>query len=279
MVVNGKNGKDGGGNTHRLGVIFDQFAFIEHVLQYKTDPLTGKQFLLDGKDGNPEQTLKMDLFMDKNLETGDWQCPILCKKFTDFSKIVAIPGKSEDGKTMAYVLSYEAVHELNFKTNNMDHLITGEKFLKKDMIWLQDPDNLELCKIRDINNFQHIRDLQRKNKNKEQKNHQGDNIRHSVTSARVMSKVSTNATSGSTVKKGVKRGLSASDSDWVKEGKRLNIFNTNSMNDSSSSVDDKRANIGLTSTVMSKKDEDKEPSEKEKLESRFEAMKILKKKV
>ena len=248
-------------NNVLFGVLFDKFAFIEHLLQHGTNPISGEKLSMS------DDHVIDHLIMDKNAQTGDWQCPVLCKKFTDYSKIVAIPSRLEKGKKVAYVLSYEAVQELNFKTNHMEHLITGEKFSKKDIIWLQDPDNAELCKLRDISSFQHIQDM-RVHERKTQKN----DIRHSVTSSRVMNKVSSLKADETK-----KRSKDNASNDWVSEGKRLKIFNDSE--GSSSVIDGTKTNIGLTSTVMSKSDDIRVPTENEKLQKRFDAMKKLKKKV
>ena len=272
-----------------LGVIFDKYTFIEHVLQHGTNPITGDK-CTTRNNSNSNIGGSQQLQIDRNVETQDWQCPVLCKKFTDFSKIVAISShfhlddendadnvidkKDQSSKVkVAYVLSYEAVQELNLKPNHMEHLITGEKFSKEDIIWLQDPGNAELCKLRDIGNFQYIQDM-RKAKASSQK----QDIRHSVTSSRVMNQVAASkAKAGGNAEEGNKKKRSKDSSDWASEGKRLNIFS-----DSGTTTSDgggKKTRMGLTSTVMSKSSDIREPTQDEKLQKKFEAMKKLKKKV
>jgi len=98
------------------GVIFDSSVIIPHLLKTGTDPVTGQP--LSTRDF-------ITLNMDKNEETGKWQCPVLEKAFTDRTKVVAIrqtpPGNE------ANVYSYEAVHELNFKAKNYEDLTSGKK--------------------------------------------------------------------------------------------------------------------------------------------------------
>ncbi len=86
------------------------------------------------------------------LKAGKYHCPVTCKVFNNNSKIVAI-------RTTGNVYSLEAVQELNIKPKNYEDLLTGEKFMKKDIIKLNDPTDEELCKRRDIINFYHLKEL------------------------------------------------------------------------------------------------------------------------
>ena len=65
------------------------------------------------------------LHMDQSEETGNWQCPVLEKAFTDRTKVVAI--RQNPPGNEANVYSYEAVQELNFKTKNYEDLTSGKK--------------------------------------------------------------------------------------------------------------------------------------------------------
>ena len=107
------------------------------------------------------------LHMDRDESTGEWQCPVLNKVFTDRMKIVAIrdcngSGSSSDNNknnNEAHVYSYEAYHELNVKPKNYVDLITGKKFRKEDVIVLQDPEDGEFMKRRDVQNFKYIQTM------------------------------------------------------------------------------------------------------------------------
>ena len=257
-----------GSENKNHGVIFDKFALMEHVMQFKKDPVSGDSLQLSDL---------IELKMDRAEEGGGggsfgWQCPVLCKKFTDYSKVVAIMNKKE---RVAHVLSYEALLELNYKANNMENLITGEPFSKKDVVWLQDPDNQKLCQLRDISNFHHIRNM-RKNDASRMNSGENKNIRHSVTASRVMNKIkSSRNKSENNEGNGTKRGTTnETEEDWQSKGKRLKIFSEVSSNSSARL----KSTVGLTSTVMASVELSEEPSAKEKLETRFEAMKKLKKK-
>ena len=94
-------------------------------MQFKKDPVSGDSLQLSDL---------IDLKMDRAEDGGGggsfgWQCPVLCKKFTDYSKVVAIMNKKE---RVAHVLSYEALLELNYKANNMENLITGEPLSREN---------------------------------------------------------------------------------------------------------------------------------------------------
>jgi len=126
------------------------------------------------------------LEMDKDEETGKWQCPVLCKPFSNHTKIVAI--RQNPPGNEANVYSHEAVQELNIKSKNNIDLISGKKInLKKDLIILQDPFNEEHNKLRDIQNFKHMSML------REEKQASLDassgNVRLSVTASRIMGKM------------------------------------------------------------------------------------------
>ncbi len=87
-----------------------------------------------------------------HLKAGKYHCPVTCKVFNNNSKIVAI-------RPTGNVYSLEAVQELNIKPKNYEDLLTGEKFVKKDIIKLNDPTDEELCRRRDVANFFHLKQL------------------------------------------------------------------------------------------------------------------------
>jgi len=107
--------------------------------------------------------------------------------------VVAIRQRPE--RREANVYSYEAYNELNVKPKNYVDLITGQKFNKdEDVIVLQDPEDEKLAKLRDIQNFVHIREERSKwsaNGDGGVSNSDGSsgNVRHSVTASRIMEKL------------------------------------------------------------------------------------------
>jgi peptidyl-prolyl cis-trans isomerase-like protein 2 len=93
----------------------------------------------------------------------------------------------------ANVYSWQAYQELNVKGKNMEDLISGQKFTKKDVLILNDPENEEFNRLRDINNFHHVlhaRSLESK---------PSTNVQHSITATRIMEKL-TKRTLDSTAK-------------------------------------------------------------------------------
>ncbi|GAX15966.1 peptidyl-prolyl cis-trans isomerase-like 2 [Fistulifera solaris] len=158
---------------NREGIVFENTALFPFVMKHRIDPVSGAP--MESRD-------IITLNMDRD-EEGRWQCPVLTKPFADHTKIIGIlqPGGKE-----ANVISYEAYHELNVKTKNYEDLISGVKFDKhKDLLVLNDPDDEDLNRRRDINHFYHIlhsRELQT------EQNTEG-NVRHSVTATRVMEKL------------------------------------------------------------------------------------------
>ena len=136
------------------------------------------------------------LNMNRDESTGQWMCPVLNKPFTNRTKVVAI--RDGKNKNEANVYSYEAYYELNIKAKNYLDLVTGHKFNKDtDVIILQDIENAEHCRLRDIQNFSHIRNLREENNSRQQQNQQsggggvsgGDNVRYIVTATRIMEKL------------------------------------------------------------------------------------------
>lgn len=106
------------------GVVFDSSVILPHLLRTGRDPVTGRP--LATKD-------LIALHMDRSEETGNWQCPVLEKAFTDRTKVVAI--RQNPPGNEANVYSYEAVQELNFKTKNYEDLTSGKKVRLAGMVW------------------------------------------------------------------------------------------------------------------------------------------------
>lgn len=159
--------------SSHTGIIFENSAILPYLMKHKIDPVTGEAF-----------TSKelYTLHMDKDEETGQWQCPVLNKPFQKHTKIVAVIQRPDNE---AYVYSYEALQELCFKTKTYEDLTTGKKFNKKeDVIILQDPNDEELNKLRDINNFIHTSALREENKTIA-----SNDVRLSVTASRILEKV------------------------------------------------------------------------------------------
>mmetsp|Transcript_20228 Transcript_20228/g.22912 ORF Transcript_20228/g.22912 Transcript_20228/m.22912 type:complete len:596 (-) Transcript_20228:93-1880(-) len=173
--INNNNSSSSNDNStnENYGIIFENSAVIPYLLKHKHNPVSGTP--MSSRD-------IITLNMDKNEETNQWQCPILNKPFMNHSKIVAIKHGSE-----ANVYLFEAVQTLNFKAKNYVDLISGFKFdKKKDVILLQDPENVNLNKTRDIQNFVHTKVLRDE---RQQGSSSNSNIKMSVSASRVMDKL------------------------------------------------------------------------------------------
>jgi peptidyl-prolyl cis-trans isomerase-like 2 len=83
-------------------------------------------------------------------EADEYVDPVTFKVFTDNSHIVAI--RHEDS---ANVFAYDTVERLNIKAKMWRDLVSDEQFTRKDMIALQDPQNLE---SRDLSSFKYLKD-------------------------------------------------------------------------------------------------------------------------
>lgn len=119
------------------GNIFDLEALIPFLKKFKINPVTGKP--CDFKS-------LIQLNINKNTE-GEYECPVLYKPFTKNSHIVTIA-------TTGNVFCMEAVEQLNIKTKNWKDLLNDQPFERKDIIVLQDPNDLSKF---NISSFHHIK--------------------------------------------------------------------------------------------------------------------------
>lgn len=118
------------------GNIFDLQALIPYLKKFKSNPVTGKT--LDFKS-------LIQLNINRNSE-GEFECPVLFKPFTNSSHIAAIA-------TTGNVFLMEAIEQLNIKNKNWKDLISDQPFERKDIIVLQDPNNLSKF---NISSFHHV---------------------------------------------------------------------------------------------------------------------------
>lgn len=187
-MVTGLNGGIGGRKINNHGIIFENTEIIPYLLKHRKNPITGEKM-----SSKSLVTLNMDPNEDEeDSKKHKWQCPILNKPFLNHTKIVAIVSKD---RTSANVYSYEAVQTLNIKAKNYTDLISGEKFNpKKDMILLNDTNDESLAKLRDINNFVHMKTLRKDHQGNNGSNGEGGingNIQMSISAKRIMDKLQT----------------------------------------------------------------------------------------
>ncbi|KAG0641259.1 hypothetical protein HOY80DRAFT_1021459 [Tuber brumale] len=120
------------------GTIFDLTNIIPWLKKHGTNPVTGAP--LSHKD-------LLKLHMAKN-EDGEYCDPVTLKVFTDNTHIVAI-------RTSGNVFAWDTVERLNVKPKHWRDLVGDEEFTRKDIITLQDPQNLE---SRDMSEFKYLKD-------------------------------------------------------------------------------------------------------------------------
>lgn len=121
----------------RDGNVFDLQPLLPFMKKFKVNPASGKP--MDFKS-------LIQLKFHKNIEN-EYHCPVLFKVFTKNSHIAAVA-------TTGNVFSMEAIEQLNIKNRNWKDLITDEAFERKDIIVLQDPNNLTKF---NISLFHHIK--------------------------------------------------------------------------------------------------------------------------
>ncbi|XP_055324360.1 RING-type E3 ubiquitin-protein ligase PPIL2 [Sitodiplosis mosellana] len=119
------------------GNVFELDAIIDFLQTFKVNPITGKSF-------DSKSLIKLNFHRNGD---GEYHCPSLFKPFTKNSHIVAI---AQTGN----VFSFEAVEQLNIKTKNWKDLVDDTPFTRKDIITIQDPNNVEKF---NISTFYHIR--------------------------------------------------------------------------------------------------------------------------
>ncbi|XP_030753775.1 RING-type E3 ubiquitin-protein ligase PPIL2 [Sitophilus oryzae] len=119
------------------GNIFDLDALIPFLKKFKINPVTGKPL-----DFHSLVQLNMKVDSDGNFE-----CPVLLRAFTKSSHIAAIA-------TTGNVYLMEAIEQLNIKNRNWKDLINDKPFERKDIITLQDPNNIAKF---NISQFHHVK--------------------------------------------------------------------------------------------------------------------------
>lgn len=160
----------------KTGVIFDLENITKFVKKYKHDPVTGEE-------ASEDQII--ELIMEKN-EEGHWHCPITRKVFNDSTHVVAV-------RTSKYVYSHNAVNELNIQPKNYVDIVTGEKFKKSDIITIQNPQDPDQMKTRDVNNFKHLQKIRADATKEEQK---GNKQTHNSFTERVMKELNVKQATG-----------------------------------------------------------------------------------
>ncbi|KIY04098.1 uncharacterized protein Z520_00790 [Fonsecaea multimorphosa CBS 102226] len=122
------------------GIIFDHENILRWLLKHDTNPTNGKPL---------KQQDLIKLHFAKN-DGDEYVDPVTFKVFTDNTHIVAI----RHGES-ANVFAYDTVERLNIKPKMWRDLVSDEEFSRKDMITLQDPQNVE---SRNLTSFKYLKD-------------------------------------------------------------------------------------------------------------------------
>ncbi|GAB7339322.1 hypothetical protein MBLNU457_5971t1 [Dothideomycetes sp. NU457] len=120
------------------GTTFDLTNILPWLKKHGTNPV-------DGTAMKSSELIKLNFA--KN-EDGEYVDPVTYKVFTDNTHIVAL---KNTGNTFAY----DTVERLNIKGKNWRDLVTDDEFSRKDIITLQDPQNLA---SRDLSTFKYVQD-------------------------------------------------------------------------------------------------------------------------
>ncbi|KAG4103040.1 peptidyl-prolyl cis-trans isomerase-like 2-like protein [Neocallimastix lanati (nom. inval.)] len=149
------------------GTIFELMNIVPWLKKYGTSPITGEKL-------SAKSLIKLNFAKNAN---GKYHCPVSFKEFTDNTKIAAI-------KTTGNVYEYDIIEKLNIKPKYWKDLLTDEPFTRKDIIILQDPQNLD---NKNYANFYHYKKgIKAPNQNGEDDH---DNINSNEATERVLNKV------------------------------------------------------------------------------------------
>jgi peptidyl-prolyl cis-trans isomerase-like protein 2 len=120
------------------GTIFDLTNILPWLKKHGTNPV-------DGTPIKSSDLIKLNFTKNDDQEYVD---PVTYKVFTDNTHIVAL-------KVSGNVFAWDTVERLNIKAKNWSDLVTDQDFSRKDIITIQDPQNIE---SRDLSSFKYIQD-------------------------------------------------------------------------------------------------------------------------
>lgn len=120
------------------GAIFDLTNILPWLKKHGTNPV-------DGKPLKSSDLIRLNFA--KN-DDGEYVDPVTYKVFTDNTHIVAL-------KTSGNVFAWDTVERLNIKAKNWRDLVSDQEFARKDIVTLQDPQNVA---ARDLSSFKYLKD-------------------------------------------------------------------------------------------------------------------------
>ncbi|KAJ4416119.1 cyclophilin peptidyl-prolyl cis-trans isomerase Cyp8 [Neurospora sp. IMI 360204] len=133
------------------GTIFDVEVIGSWLEKHKTNPVNGEP--LSAKDLIKLNFARNGDTTDSDENKGDLIDPVTFKVFTDNTHIVAIRHGS-----YANVFAWETVERMNIKAKMWRDLVDDEEFGRRDIITLQDPQNVSAS--RDLSQFKYLQDGQ-----------------------------------------------------------------------------------------------------------------------
>ncbi|KAK8241660.1 peptidyl-prolyl cis-trans isomerase-like protein-like 2 [Phyllosticta capitalensis] len=120
------------------GTIFDLTNILPWLKKHGTNPV----------DGSPLKSSDLIKLNFMKNEDGEYADPVTYKVFTENTHLVAL-------KNTGNVYSWDTIERLNIRAKNWRDLVTDEEFSRKDIITLQDPQNLE---ARDLSTFKYLKE-------------------------------------------------------------------------------------------------------------------------
>ncbi|KAJ5243006.1 Peptidyl-prolyl cis-trans isomerase-like 2 [Penicillium citrinum] len=120
------------------GTLFDLTNILPWIKKHGTNPV----------DGSPLKTSDLIKLTIAKNEENEYVDPVTYKVLTDNTHIVAL-------RTTGNVFAWDTVERLNIKGKLWRDLVTDEEFSRKDIITLQDPQNIE---SRNLSSFNYIKD-------------------------------------------------------------------------------------------------------------------------
>ncbi|KAI4158764.1 MAG: hypothetical protein LQ342_007159 [Letrouitia transgressa] len=120
------------------GTIFDITNILPWIKKHGTNPVSGAPL-------KSNELIKLRFAKNEDEEMVD---PVTFKVFTDNTHIVAL-------KNTGNVFAYDTVDRLNIKVKNWRDLVSEDEFSRKDIVVLQDPQNVG---PRNLSSFKYLQD-------------------------------------------------------------------------------------------------------------------------
>ena len=99
------------------GSVFELLNIVPYLKKFRKHPVTGEPLAASDL---------IKLHFHRNTE-GQYACPVLYKPFTQHTHIVAI-------RTTGHVYCYDAVKQMNLKTNHLHDLLDETPFKREDVV-------------------------------------------------------------------------------------------------------------------------------------------------